>query len=235
MIIYMLRNRINGKAYVGQTIQSIEYRWSQHKSDAGRGGRNYLHRAIRLYGADNFELATLATATTLAELNELEEYHIRAQGTLSPNGYNLKTGGDRWQFTQEVKDKISLAKKGKKRSPESIAKFVLARTGQKNSPEHIAKTAAWHRGRKRSPETRQKISLAMMGRKFGPFTDEHKAKISAARKGMVFSDETRAKMSLAKKGKKLSDEHRAKLSLARIGNTNKRDWLDKHKLNGSIN
>ena len=48
--------------------------------------------------------------------------------------------------------------KGKKRSPETIAKIRAANLGKKHSPEAIAKM----RGRKRSPETIAKIRAAKL-------------------------------------------------------------------------
>ena len=83
MIIYLLRNRVNGKGYVGLTVRSLEQRWKEHCK-----GNQAVDLAIKKYGLDNFERCILAEATSLPELNDLETFHIIAQGTLSPNGYN---------------------------------------------------------------------------------------------------------------------------------------------------
>lgn len=32
MIVYLIRNKLNGKGYVGQTIRSLEQRWPEHKA-----------------------------------------------------------------------------------------------------------------------------------------------------------------------------------------------------------
>lgn len=69
------------------------------------------------------------------------------------------------------------ANRGKKQSPETLAKRAatkLARgsdtlaaakaRGRKNSPAHVAKTAAAHRGMKRSAETCANISAAKLGK-----------------------------------------------------------------------
>lgn len=37
MSIYFIRNKINGKVYVGKTVQSVEVRWQQHQQAANRG------------------------------------------------------------------------------------------------------------------------------------------------------------------------------------------------------
>jgi hypothetical protein len=46
MVVYLITNLINGKDYVGQTIRSISWRFSQHKSSARRGDNLALCRAI---------------------------------------------------------------------------------------------------------------------------------------------------------------------------------------------
>ena len=46
-IIYLIRNLVNGKGYVGQTILTSRKRWSLHKSGARRGEGFPIYRAIR--------------------------------------------------------------------------------------------------------------------------------------------------------------------------------------------
>jgi hypothetical protein len=57
MIIYKATNKINGKIYIGQTINSLKYRSNQHKRDANRlSKRNYYFtNAIVKYGFEAFE------------------------------------------------------------------------------------------------------------------------------------------------------------------------------------
>ena len=53
--IYKITNLINNKVYIGQTIQTIEKRFIQHKSHARTGNNNHkLANALRKYGEDNF-------------------------------------------------------------------------------------------------------------------------------------------------------------------------------------
>lgn len=91
MIVYLVTNKISGKQYVGQTIRSLEERWRDH---CRVKDENYFHRAIHKYGAENFSLEILDTATTEAELDEKEIYWIAKLNTLFPRGYNLKEGGN---------------------------------------------------------------------------------------------------------------------------------------------
>ena len=88
-IIYMFTSPSN-KSYIGQTIQSLEARRSQHVHSKGC---RLLHHAIVKYGINNFKCEVL-TECPDDELNENEAFFIRKYNTLTPNGYNLTTGGD---------------------------------------------------------------------------------------------------------------------------------------------
>lgn len=91
MIVYLATNKVNGKQYVGQTIRPLLERWKDHCRVVDN---NYFHNAIRKYGAENFSLEIIDQAETLEELDRKEMYWIEELGTLYPNGYNLKEGGN---------------------------------------------------------------------------------------------------------------------------------------------
>ncbi len=56
--VYMIYNNVNGKVYIGETIQTIQKRFKQHineSSNVNSSTYNYLiSRAIRKYGYSNF-------------------------------------------------------------------------------------------------------------------------------------------------------------------------------------
>lgn len=105
-VIYKITNKINGKIYIGQTTQSLEIRWRQHCTDKRSGCRS-LRNAIKKYNKENFNLKTIAECKSLDEMNQLEPYYIKKFDTLSPSGYNLRTGGDNSLLSEETKLKIS--------------------------------------------------------------------------------------------------------------------------------
>ena len=87
--IYKITNKVNGKSYIGQTRNSVEFRWRQHKNNKNGYA---LHAAIRKYGAENFEVETLEKCD-ISRLDEREIYYIDKYDTFN-NGYNLSKGGD---------------------------------------------------------------------------------------------------------------------------------------------
>lgn len=95
--IYLITNFENGKLYVGQTVNTIEYRWSKHVDEAYRGNRSnsLLHRAIIKYGASSFGIVALEECAD-ADLNEKERHYIKEYDTYYTHdkGYNLTWGGE---------------------------------------------------------------------------------------------------------------------------------------------
>ncbi len=190
MIIYLIKNKVNGKGYVGQTVRSWEERWYEHCHSC----REVIDKAIRKYGVENFEICILEETDNLEDLNKLETEHILKQGTLSHSGYNLNTGGKNHIPTAETRAKLSAIHKGNK-----------YRLGLKLSPEHIAKIVAankgnkYNLGRKTTEETRKKLSDAHKGKKMPPRSKEWKLKQSIVKKGLPWSESRRLAQSLKEK------------------------------------
>lgn len=115
MIIYKITNKLSGKIYVGQTVQKLTDRWSDHsRPHNGRHkNRSAIAQAILKYGRENFTVEQIDTAGTLEALNVLEIYYIQKFNSLSPNGYNLELGGDSKLCHEETKAKISQTLKGR--------------------------------------------------------------------------------------------------------------------------
>lgn len=95
MFIYKITNKVNGKIYIGQTINKPEDRFKAHIKEARNNNQNYLYRAMRKYGIENFELEVIDEAKSIDELNCLEEYYIsKFNSTDSEIGYNMHLGGN---------------------------------------------------------------------------------------------------------------------------------------------
>ena len=92
--IYIIKNKINNKVYVGQTKVSIKLRFQNHLS-AARYGKDYIiGKAIRKYGEENFYIELLEECLA-SELNEREMYWIAFyNATDNKCGYNMSLGGN---------------------------------------------------------------------------------------------------------------------------------------------
>lgn len=66
-VIYKITNLINGKSYVGQTIQALNVRFRSHLRED-----TYLGRTMRKYGLENFSVEVIEECDTLELLNERE-------------------------------------------------------------------------------------------------------------------------------------------------------------------
>lgn len=110
--IYKIENLINGKVYIGQSID-IQYRFRNHKSESFNPKSNAyntaIHRAIRKYGVDNFSFEVIEECDQ-DKLREREIYWIDYYGSFG-NGYNLTSGGEGVQTTN-IKQVCELWDKG---------------------------------------------------------------------------------------------------------------------------
>ena len=111
--VYKITNLINGKLYIGQTIQKVSYRWYDHKCIKKSKNINVLRSAIKKYGVDNFKVEVIEENLTSSEANKLEIKLIKQLNTLAPNGYNLASGGKNFRHSKITKIKISKAQKHK--------------------------------------------------------------------------------------------------------------------------
>lgn len=186
----------SGKCYVGITGGTAASRFAKHVAFARVGKRLCaVHRAILKYGPESVVVETLASAS-FSELPGIEQMAIVEYGSKFPNGYNLTDGGEGTTGvvrSAETRAKISKAKKGRKLTPEQVAKLIAVNTGRVKTPEERAKLSAAHKGKPKSPEHVAKMKL----RTGKPMTPEAREHLSALHKGRVFSDETKAKISAA--------------------------------------
>jgi group I intron endonuclease len=152
--IYLITNLINGRQYVGQTVQSdINSRWKQHKSVSPNSVGKYLLDAYRKYGIDNFKFQIICICFD-SDIDELEKFYISKFNTLAPNGYNLKSGGKHRYLSKEERDKISKSLSNKPRKPhsEETKQKMRSRMLGSNNPNF---------GKKMSDEQRKAISITM--------------------------------------------------------------------------
>lgn len=192
MIIYKATNTINGKCYIGKTIQALNVRISRHLWDAKNGGF-YFHNAIKKYGIKNFKFEVIKKLKNENCLNASEIFFIQFYNSIYPNGYNLTIGGQGvsgYKHSEEYKKELSERYGGKNNPMYGKKRLDLAERNRLRSGEDnpFYGIGFWN-GKKHSEETKRKISKALEG-KSNPFygrkhTIETKMKISKKLKGNI--------------------------------------------------
>ena len=92
--IYLIRNKINGHCYIGQSMD-IARRWRSHRNSAENNENSPLYRAMRKYGTKNFKIYEIDRCDYFS-LPEREKYWISFYNTYKnkKNGYNQTPGGE---------------------------------------------------------------------------------------------------------------------------------------------
>lgn len=204
--IYMHKNKINGKVYIGQTKKTPALRWGVNGSGYMR--QPYFFRAILKYGWDSFEHIILETCLTLEEANALEKKYIAEYHSCEIDfGYNLTDGGNVCIRSELSKQKIRGKNNpfyGKHHTKETKQKISSLKKGthHKHSEETKIKIGLGNKGKTLSKEQRKRMSVIMTGRYVGDKSPSW---------GKHPSLETRQKMRLCRLGKKLSYETKKKV------------------------
>lgn len=131
MIVYQILNRITGKSYVGQSMNSFRRRYDSMKWWRGACMSRHLKRSIEKHGSENFDVVILEkNVETIERLNELECFHISRLNCVFPNGYNYQHGGQKCRnraHNPASRDKVALTKNGGK-----IFRLLNNRTGKEH-------------------------------------------------------------------------------------------------------
>jgi len=125
--IYLITNLTNQKKYVGLTTKTIQERFESHWNRATKE-RSAIQMSMKKYGKENFKIEEIEVAPNKEVLYERELYWIEHYNTFKGDGYNLTIGGGGiTDMSQEIRDKISKSKTGKK-----IAKLQGLKRSNKN-------------------------------------------------------------------------------------------------------
>lgn len=105
-IVYIHKNKINGKEYVGLTsLSPPTRRWQQGK---GYKAQKKFYQAIKKYGWDNFEHIIVGQHLSANSASLLEQQLIRDHDTIN-HGYNADLGGIITKHSEETRKKIGEA------------------------------------------------------------------------------------------------------------------------------
>ena len=176
--VYMHRNKINNKKYIGITKTSLTKRWGNNGSGYRSNKQPLFSRAIEKYGWDNFEHVVLFENLSQNEACDKEVELITKYKTQDPKyGYNIQPGGQLGnagvKFSDESKKKMSDAKKGCTLTEEHRRKISESCKGHKpcvHTEETKKKLSDLNKGKKLSEETKKRISESLTGIKRSPET-----------------------------------------------------------------
>lgn len=99
--IYIIKNTVNSKVYIGQTRTSVEQRWKEHLRHAQYGDQ-IINRAMKKYGIDKFYIETLEICD-ISVLDYREMFYIDLyDSTNKSKGYNISIGGKTPKFKRKI-------------------------------------------------------------------------------------------------------------------------------------
>lgn len=163
--LYKITNLINNKIYIGQTVQQPRCRWNRHKSDARKKNpTQYITRAMKKYGIDNFIFEVIAACKTYEDTNDTEIFIIAQHNSCNKkNGYNISSGGKNFGSSEKSRKKMSISSKKRWQNKEFRKKVILAMTGREVLPETRKKISDKQKGKIIPEESKKKMSLAHKG------------------------------------------------------------------------
>ena len=144
-IIYVIRNKVNNKLYIGQTTDKNGFNGRYNYNILKRTHNEQLRRSIEKYGIESFNIdEEFDIAYSKEELDKLEDMYIKIYNTIDKNcGYNNKYGGANGKYSEETKQKMSEAMRGDKNpfykkhhSEEQKAKWRKTRKGKLTGGEN---------------------------------------------------------------------------------------------------
>lgn len=165
--VYKHTNKINGKVYIGLTGKKPEYRWNNGN---GYKHNPYFYSSIQKYGWENFDHEIIKDNLTEEQAQNLEILLIaQYKSTDKEFGYNILHGGNLGTFgvemSAETRKKMSESRTGagnsfygKKHTEEAKEKMSFAKKGKYCGKD------SWNYGRHHSEESRRKMSEHSKGK-----------------------------------------------------------------------
>ncbi len=142
--LYHIENQVNGKVYIGKSMERRDSRWLEHKIDARNDRTNMpIHRAIRKYGENNFSYNVMSMYDTQEEALLAEVDLIAYLRSQKVELYNVTAGGEGTSF---------------KRGPRSAEH-------QKNAHKFSKGNIPWNQNKETSKDIAAKISANVPNRK----------------------------------------------------------------------
>ena len=184
--------RENGKIYVGITKQIPRARFG--KDGYGYRTCSLFYNAIKKYGWDNFDHIILYSNLSREEAKAKEKELIAELHTDDDRfGYNIKPGGENETLPQQVKDKISKShigkpgtNSGKHFTEEHKQRISQAQKGRKMSDTHYENFLKAMNKRKGKPGRPLKPDERMR------LAEQTRKKVKCVETGVIYNSHTEA-------------------------------------------
>ncbi len=240
--VYVIRNLVNGRVYVGSAARTMRERWNKHRHELRNGVHHSLalQRAWVKHGEAAFEFAILEECAPELCVEREQFYIDSMKAAVKGCGYNMCPRADSplgRKATPETCAKLSAIMTGRKHSDETrrkmsdnmkskwadpdARKLMRDSTVAGKTPATYARHSAAMRGRKHSADAKAAIGAASKAMWESKGRDNMVTamrasgcfdRVSAKLRGRKLSPEVCAKMSASKKGVPKSPEHRQKTS-----------------------
>ena len=220
--VYLLRNKRNGKGYVGQHFGlAVEHRWQIHIWSAISGSSCAIHKAIHKYGVESFT-AEILWRGPASRLNAAEVRYIKCLNTFADNldgwGYNLTRGGEGVQgFRHSKKSKLKMSKSAKRHRANPEVRALIRENcairwadPKEHEKSSAAQLASWV-----DPAKRKRASVSAKRRAAKP--GEYERRVERSKKAAADHPENSHKHSEFMKLKWLDPIYRAALVAAHTG------------------
>lgn len=192
--LYRITNKINGKIYIGQSVDTVR-RWYEHKREAAQEKPSMaISCAIKKYGNDAFEFEVIACCKTWDDANEIETllvlqydslinngkgYNVSLGGTVAPKSEKWKQSMREWRASLSPEERAQISKKQSEATTKQIFEKGHPAAGRIVSQEEreLHRKIRLDNPIEYTKELRQKMSEAHIGIKD---SEEIKAKKSAS-------------------------------------------------------
>lgn len=188
--IYKIINLVNGKIYIGQTIEPTK-RWYQHRRDAAKP-KYPLHFSIKKHGVHNFEFEVIFYCKSQDDANWAEEELIKQCDSLVKNGkgYNISLGGmvapksaewiqamKNWHASLSPEERAEISKKQSEATISQIATKGHPAQGRIVTEEEreLHRKSRLENPLEYTPELRKKMSESHIGIKDSEETKQRKS------------------------------------------------------------
>jgi group I intron endonuclease len=218
--VYAITNVINGRQYVGGSINVLQ-RWSVHVTYLKKGTHysKMLQADWDELGREAFQLDMLEE-TSAEELLAREQHYI---DVLCPV-YNVSRVSGNAFRDPAFQATLPRGRDAREYLPEHGAAISAALTGRTLSEEHCRNIGKAQEGTTRSEESNQKRSRTLKGKPKPPRTQEHRDNSSQAVKNKWEDPEYRAHMVEAAKNRKKKPAPRSQASRDQMSASRKTAW-----------